>query len=420
MNELDPYPHAPIAEKSVLCWMFRNPSNIARAASEGIDSECFHIPAHREMLTQLIRSRDEGHLTDSGEICVSTFCQDALLRGLLDRMGGPAAVLDVSSYALSMASWNTWTEQLRDCKARRIAKDAAGEVSGANTAEEAIERATDALERMRKAFTPKARSKTAKQAADLFLSNFEACYKSGDMPGISSGIPDIDMVTGGLRAGELWTFGGGPSSGKSVLMYQVGAQFLGEGKVVAVFSMELMAHEIMGRLLTLFTRVPYRSITHPREAKKHELERIRAGLDTLSKTALWVDATSDQTLDSIVGECERIRDIHGRVDLVLVDYVQIITSSRGRNESREQEIARHSSGLKQLAKRLECPVITGSQLNDNGKTRESRAIEQDSDALLIITEEGLLMKKVRNGQRGSTIPILLDGSEQRFRRFSTN
>lgn len=417
MQDLDPYPHAPIAEKSILSWMFRDPSNIAKAAADGIDAECFHIPAHREILAQLIRSRDNGHLTDSGEIDVSTFCQDALLRGLLDRMGGPSGVLDVSGYALSKAGWNTWTEQLRDCKARRIAKDSVAGLSDANTAEEAIQRATDALESMRRAFTPKARSISAKQAADAFLNNFEVCYKAGDIPGISSGIAEIDMVTGGLRAGELWTFGGKSSSGKSVLMYQIAASFLGDGKVVAVFSMELMAHEIMGRLLALFTRVPYRSITHPKEAKKHELERIKAGLDTLSKTSLWVDATGSQTLDTITAECDRIRDIHGKVDLVVVDYVQIMTAQRGRNETREQEIARNSGGLKQLAKRLECPVITGSQLNDDGKTRESRAIEQDSDALLIITEEGLLMKKVRNGERGGIIPILLDGSEQRFRHF---
>lgn len=418
MDELDPYPHAPIAEKSILSWMFRKPENIARASAEGIDAECFHIPAHREILLQLVRSRDEGHLTDSGEIDISTFCQDADLKGTLQRMGGPAAVFEISGYALSFAGWNTWAEQLRDCKARRIGRDGVAGISEANTAEEAIQRTTDALERMRKAFTPKARSISAKQAADAFLTNFETCYKSGDLPGTSTGIAEIDALTGGMKGGELWTFGGASSSGKSVLLYQIAAQFIGEGKVVAVFSMELAAYEIMGRLLALFTRVPYRSITHPREAKKHELERIKAGLDTLSKTSLWVDATGCQTLDTIIAESDRIRDIHGKLDLIVVDYVQIMTAQRGRNETREQEIARNSGGLKQLAKRLECPVITGSQLNDNGKTRESRAIEQDSDALLLITEEGLLMKKVRNGERGGVIPIILDGSEQRFRHFA--
>jgi replicative DNA helicase len=73
--------------------------------------------------------------------------------------------------------------------------------------------------------------------------------------------------------------------------------------------------------------------------------------------------------------------------------------------------------LKQLAKKIGCPVVTGSQENDDGKTRESRAIEQDADVWIQIKDGGILMRKVRNGVRDQTLPLALDGSEQRFRHF---
>jgi len=124
-----------------------------------------------------------------------------------------------------------------------------------------------------------------------------------------------------------------------------------------------------------------------------------------------------QSLDSIASEAERIRDIEGRVDLIIVDYIQIVRGTRNKGDSREQEVASISGGLKQLAKKMQCPVFAGSQENDDGKTRESRAIEQDADVWMKIVDGGILLKKVRNGKRDVTIPLALDGASQRFRYF---
>jgi replicative DNA helicase len=280
---------------------------------------------------------------------------------------------------------------------------------------EAIQAATDALEAMRKAITAKTRALNAKQATDDFIQSYVATYQNGDLPGKSTGIGEIDAITGGPKPGELWTVGGPSSSGKSVLMYQIGSEFLADGAVVAIFSAELMNREVVGRLVTLRARVPYQSITTPKDVTKHEMGRIQVAIGEMALTRMWIDATSGQSIDSISSESERIRDIEGGIDLIIVDYIQIIKGNRHRGDSREQEIASISGGLKQLAKKMGCPVITGSQLNDDGKTRESRAIEQDSDVLMIIEDGGIRMKKVRNGARDQVLPLALDGSAQRFR-----
>lgn len=411
-------PHAIIAEKSVLSAMFQQPGRISKAAAEGINDESFHIPAHREILAHLRRMRDQGHLDDHGCIDLTVFVQSAQMDGILQRMGGPSNIVDINGYAPVLAGWSAWCEQLRECKARRIAQDASQSISGSQDSQEAIKAATDALEALKRAVTAKSRSTNAKTAADDFIRRYLDAAKSGDIPGISTGIGEVDAVTGGMRPGELWTVGGKSSAGKSVLMFQIAAEFVAAGRPCGIFSLELMPHEIVGRLITLFAKVRHDAITRPQEVTKQEMQRIQTALAEFSNARLWMDATARQTLDTISAEAERIRDIEGRIDLIVVDYIQIVNGERNRNESREQEIARVSSGLKQLAKAMECPVITGTQLNEAGQTRESRAIEQDSDVLLMIQEDGLLMKKVRNGARGGIINICLDGEQQRFRYFS--
>lgn len=413
-----PYPHALLAEKSILSAMFRNPGNIARGAAEGVDADAFYVPAHKIILASLIKSRDAGHLTEDGEIDLGVFVQAAQLDGILDRMGGPSSVYGIFSHATTVAGWTSWGEQVRECKARRIALEASKAISEADDSETAMEAAVVALEAMRRAVTAKTRSINAKDACADFISSYVSAHENGDIPGESTGIPEIDAVTGGMKAGELWVVGGQSSSGKSVLMYQVASELLGNGKVVANFSAELMAREIVGRLLTLRARVKYDAITRPKEVTKMDMVKIKAALEEMKQTRMWIDASGGQSIDSIVSEAERIRDIEGRLDLIVVDYIQIIGGRRNKGDSREQEIASISGGLKQLAKKMNCPVITGTQLNDDGKVRESRAIKQDADVLIKIEDGSILLEKVRNGKRDVTINLALDGSAQRFRYCS--
>ena len=369
------------------------------------------------MLEYLIRARDRGHLTEEGEIDMGVLIQSAHMDGTLERMGGPSEIYTVFNRAIGTAGWSAWVEQMRECKARRIAMEAAEVIYGAESGQEAIDAASQALDAMKSAITAKTRAMNARQASDEFIAKYVESSENGEIPGDSTGIPEIDAVTGGMRQGELWTIGGKSSSGKSVLMFQVASEFVSDGKPVAVFSLELMPHEIIGRLITLAAKVKHDAITRPKSVTKHEMVKIQAAVMALRESRLWIDASAGQTLDSIASEAERIRDIEGGLALIVVDYIQIVTGNRQRGESREQEIARVSAGLKQLAKKMQCPVITGTQLNEQGQTRESRAIEQDSDALLLIEENGILLKKVRNGERGETINLALDGAAQRFRYF---
>jgi replicative DNA helicase len=103
----------------------------------------------------------------------------------------------------------------------------------------------------------------------------------------------------------------------------------------------------------------------------------------------------------------------------VVDYLQMLEFDGGakRGMNRQQELAAISRRLKALAKELKCPVITAVQLNDDGKIRESRDASFDADNVLFIAEDGIIAKKMRNAERGMTMPLRLNGNFQRFEEF---
>jgi replicative DNA helicase len=295
-----------------------------------------------------------------------------------------------------------------------LAQSAAREIATADDATSAIASFRTTLQSLQQVVSGKQRSIDADKAGKQFIENLLRDYNSGDLPGMSTGIAELDEICGGMRPGEFWVIAGKPSRGKSVLMLQIASKFISDQRPVAIHSLEMMTHEVIGRLISTMTHTNYGSITQPRSAAKHELQKIQTGVEQISSAPLWIDSSSNQSIDSIAAEAERIRDLHGSLDLVVVDYLQLIRGSRSSRESREEEVARVSGGLKQLAKHLQCPVISASQLNDNNQVRESRAIEQDADALLFIADDGLKVGKLRNGRRDVVLPLRLNGQYQEF------
>lgn len=415
MSETLPtFPHAPMAEKAVLSAMMQRPDWIARGKAEGINADSFYLPQHRELYGALTGWAHLLPATETGAIDIIGFISHLSTESDLVPLGGPSGIMDVFGYSITLCGWPTWCEQLREMKARRLAITASYGLAGAADSAEAILCAKTTLDALQRAVAGQNLAVTAKQASAEFIARYEADHAAGDIPGKPTGIDKIDAVSGGMRPGELWIIGGKTSAGKSVLMLQIAAEVLKAGGSVAVFTLEMMAGEIIGRLVSYIGRVHYGAIMQPRTAMKGDLGRIQQAAASIAKSALWIDASAGQTTDSILTESERIRDGNGGLNLVVVDYLQLIRGGRQRGESREEEIARASGGLKQLAKYLGCPVISATQLNEAGQTRESRAIAQDADSLLIIEDEGIRVAKLRNGERGGLLPLILDGSGQRF------
>lgn len=411
-----PYAHGP--EKSVLSSMLKSPAMIARAAAEGIGEEHFHFPAHL-LLFREIRDRHAA----GQEIELVGIVQDLLNRGDIDAMGGPGGITDVYTYAPNDAHFGGHVELLRQYLARRRAITAAMKIvedGSVMDPEELTDALSGALEGAVSALSVDPGISTAREASERLAARLLAMQEEdAHVPGLATSLTPIDLATGGMRPGELWVVAAETSGGKSVVMLQAAAAAIADGKRALVISLEMDEEDIAARIIANRKTVPLGTFSRPKIATRDSLIRAKRGLEQLMESPLSIDDRGGRTLDEIVGIVQGEIDRYGKLDLVVVDYLQIVEGSgRRRSDTREQEVAAISRGLKALAKRHRIPVFTASQLNDNGKLRESRAIGQDADVVLAIEEDGIRGLKVRNGVRGQLFPLRLNGEFQRFEQFT--
>lgn len=410
MNE--ELPHAPHAEAAVLAAIIESPLRFWPLAVEAmLEIDHFHMPENRA-LWEIMASRCR-----SGLHIDPVSIREEILALKSERL----TLESFSSVLLSELQDGAWVDHieiLRDRMARRIAiltgrLVESGEVSG----EEALKSLRMASERAASILAGSSAVIHARTAVRAFVDALEERQKSGIMPGTPTGISQIDHVTGGMRSGQLWVVAGKPSKGKSALLLQIANGAIMEGKRVLVFTLEMSRDEVIGRLVACHGRIDVGEIMGTKAISAASLPKIARSAKEFADSSLMICDKGTITIDEISAHSQRIADTHG-LDLVVIDYLQLVTAVRVKGQNREQEVASISRASKQLAKRLGCPVLTGSQLNEAGQTRESRAIEQDADVLFSIVNSedfnGLLAWKVRNGERNTKIPGVLNGEIQRF------
>lgn len=411
-HEHTPMPHSPESEAAILCLLIEHPKRFGPYAWEAqITDEFFHLKQNSALWSILTQRLAATKFIDPTSIT-------AVIR---DQKPAGLSIKDFSDMLLTECdpeAWHSYVDVLRDRYARRVAIVAGKSVNDGNTdGQGAVEALLRAAETASNALSGSSAVMTAKDSVNAFLSDLTERYENGAMPGLSTGIPQLDEKTGGLRKGELWVIGGKTSRGKSVLMLQIVGHVLSLSKKVAVFSLEMGAGEIVGRLISCDRRMSIAKILNPRGITKAEQTKIIEAAKEFSATGLFICDKADLGIDAIAGHCQRIKDTHG-LDLVIIDYLQLVGSPKVKGQSREQEVAAISRGCKQLAKRLKCPVLTATQLNEVGQARESRAIEQDADAVFYIVgdaeNETIQIWKSRNGKRNEEMRTKLDGEFQRF------
>jgi len=420
MTEEDPIdlPFSLGPEKSVLSSMMKEPTMIVRAIAEGMTSAHFHIPAHRQLFREITKRHAAGQ-----EVELVMLVRDMERAGTLQEVGGPAGITDVYTYAPNGAHFASHCEALRRDHARREAiTEARRMIQDAPTMEpgELLAGLSRLLEGTTKALQSGPRAIDAKEAVKRLAAQLEK-LESADaaVPGLSTGLTPIDLVTGGIWPFELWVIAADTSCGKSVIMLQAALEVLREGKRVLIVSLEMNAATIAGRMISNLKSVPNDIWRKPKMAKEYHLQQATVGMQAFAEFALTIDDQGGRTVDDILALAQTEIDRHGSLDLIVVDYLQRIVPRYQKGRSREQEVADISTQLKSVAMKLQVPVLTASQLTkDKGvvKLRDSAAIGFDADVVLRVTDEGIVGDKVRNGERDQSFPLVLNGEFQRFER----
>ena len=232
---------------------------------------------------------------------------------------------------------------------------------------------------------------------------------SGDkkFPGIESGLPDIDKQILGLNRSDLILIAARPGMGKTSLALNMALHVgMNLKKTVAVFSLEMSREQLVQRLLSRAAFIPSQYLLTG-ALSDHQWNDITDAAQRLSEADIRIDDNAGLTVADINAECRRIKNL----DLVVIDYLQLMTSSGGKNtwsnESRQQAVSDMSRMLKVMAKELNVPVICLSQLSRASETRtdkrpqlsdlrESGAIEQDADVVIALYRDGYYNKDCEN------------------------
>lgn len=417
MNESFTLNDVPRHEKEVLSWLLREPGTFLPLAKEQeITGEHFNIPAHRRLFEMLVSIPIE-------DIELITLIDRLGKSGNLEALGGEAGIADIFTFSPNPDRWKRSAERLNNMAAIRRAQVSmrealeAAEAANDGDAEALISRMARGAEEAGRLLRSKDQLVSAKSAADALLRRMiEASQGAGELPGLSCGMPPIDLITGGMRPGQLWITAGETSAGKSVMLLQMVNAVLSADGAALVISLEMQAVENFARLACCRSGVPLGVFMDPRKAKKHELQRADRAVKELAETGLSVDEQGGRTMEQIEGLASTFKARNGgKLDLLVIDYVQLVEASRRyKSDTQATEIGDSVKAMKNLAKRLGCTVASASQLNDDGKLFGSRAIGHHADVVLRIQDDGVKGMKVRSGPKGQLFPLVLNGELQRF------
>jgi len=238
---------------------------------------------------------------------------------------------------------------------------------------------------------------TAHEVVDSTIEEIESRLNlEGHLTGVPSEFVDLDQITGGWQKSDLIIVAARPGMGKTAFALNIVTNAAKSGRSVAVFTLEMSKNQLMTRILASESRIDSSKLRKG-DLTDEELDRLMHGARLLSQlpATMGIDETPSISLMELRSRCRRFKREFG-LDLIVVDYLQLMTASGNkRYESREREISEISGGLKALAKELSVPVIALAQLNRGPDTRpdkvpklsdlrESGSMEQDADIILFL------------------------------------
>ena len=269
----------------------------------------------------------------------------------------------------------------------------------------------------------------------------KASKNKGTVTGIPTGFIDLDYKLSGLQPSDLILVAARPSMGKTAFVLNI-AQYVAfkKKKSVAIFSLEMSKEQLVNRLFSLESQVDAQAL-RTGNMKDSDWEKLIEGAGIIGQSQLIIDDTPGISVSELRSKCRKYK-LENDLDLIIIDYLQLMTGSIGRSsESRQQEISEISRSLKGLARELNVPVIALSQLSRavEGRPdkrpmlsdlRESGAIEQDADVVMFIYRDEyynkdseykkqaeIIIAKQRNGPVG-TVHLAWLGEYTKFANLS--
>lgn len=247
--------------------------------------------------------------------------------------------------------------------------------------------------------------KTSSEVVENVITQIEKLKENKGISGIKVNYPELDKITNGFQRGDLIILAARPSMGKTAFALNLGLKASKyDNNVVAMFSLEMPADALMKRLLAAEGKVDGQILREGRSESPQELNKLYEAAERMKKYNIFIDETASITMNEIFAKCRKLKSEKSRLDMIIIDYLQLITSKGNKSESRVQEVSQISRELKMLAREMECPVIALSQLSRTVESRsdkrpmlsdlrESGSIEQDADLVIFLYRDEYYKKE---------------------------
>ncbi|HNI85137.1 MAG: replicative DNA helicase [Rubrivivax sp.] len=420
-------PHSHEAESSVLGGLLLDNGAWDRVGDVLVDADFYRFE-HRLVYGAIGKLVAESKPAD-----VITVHEELQRQGKGDEVGGLAYLNSLAQYVPSASNIRRYAEIVRERSILRQLVSASDDIatSAFNTQGRPVAKILDDAEgKIFKIGEQSSRMKQGFQAMDSLVVQLldrvqEMADNPNDVTGVPTGFIDLDRMTAGLQPGDLVVLAARPSMGKTAFAINIAEHVaLHEQLPVAVFSMEMGASQLAVRIVGSIGRIDQ---GHLRTGKltDEEWPRLTEAIERLRNVSLHIDETPGLTPAELRANARRLARQCGKLGLIVVDYLQLMSGSSSGDENRATELGEISRGLKALAKELQCPVIALSQLNRSveqrtdkrpmmSDLRESGAIEQDADIITFIYRDDyynkdsrepgvaeIIIGKQRNGPTGT-------------------
>ena len=428
-------PHNDEAERSVLGSAMLDKDALFDVV-EVLHPSDFYNEGHKEIfaaITDLYKK--------SAPVDVLTVSEELKKRNSLEMVGGRAYIAALSADVPSTSNAAEYAKIVSGKAMLRNLISTAGDIMQ-NSYEENMETNAilDMAEREIFEIAQKGQKSDFAHIKDVLLENINIIDKmsqlEGNLTGLTTGFRDLDQLTSGLHRSDLIILAARPAMGKTAFALSVaqGAAIKGAASVM-IFSMEMSKEQLGQRLLSMESRIEMQSLKTGK-LERRDWDQINMALDSLSKASIHIDDTPGISIMEMKNKCRRLKAEKG-LDLIVIDYLQLMSIEGKKTENRQQEISTLSRNLKLLARELDCPVIVLSQLSRAveqrpnkrpmlSDLRESGSIEQDADIVIFLYRDEyynpdtdkpgeceVIVAKHRSGPTG-TVDVTWLGKYTRF------
>lgn len=405
-------PHNLEAEQALLgALMFDNA--VFERLSDRLRGSHFYEPFHQRLFDAIEDHIRQGLLAEP-TILMERFKQDPAFQ----EFGGLRYLADLVDRAPPAANAPDYARVVYDLALRRDLIRIGGEIikeapNPETPADEQIEQAEQTLYSLAETGKPSSGFVSFSQAlAGAVEMAGEAYQREGKLAGLATRLDDLDQKLGGLHPSDLLILAGRPSMGKTALATNIafnvarnyrweptpdGGRKTVDGGVVAFYSLEMSAEQLAMRILADASGVSSDKLRKG-EIDASDFGKIRDAAIEIGESPLYIDATGGLSISKLAARARRLKRMEHGLDLIVVDYLQLVTTGDNSQKNRVQEVSEITGGLKALAKELNVPIIALSQLSRQVEAREDKrpqlsdlresgSIEQDADCVMFVYRE---------------------------------